>query len=279
MKKKGLLSKETKEDLPKHIGLFLLGILTFYPLFFLIISAFKTNNQFFSNYWLPSWPLHFENFFAARGVLSYLKNSLFYTALNAFIVLFISSLSGYAFSRYEFKGKNFLFMSLMILMMVPGMMLLVPLYSLFASWGWLDTTHGLVLQWSSYEVVVGTFIMRTFFDNIPKEYFEAARLDGASEFRIFYKLALPLARPALGTLAIIDILFTWNAIPWPLVSMFTTSKFPVATGLLTYQNANATNWGVLFAGYTIVSIPLIIVFAFFVDKFIEGLQGGISVNK
>lgn len=270
---------QRRYDIGKRIFLLIIAIPTIYPFLFLVFSSFKSNNQFYENYWFPAFPLHLSNYTEAAEVLTYLVNSIIYSSITVGTVVIISALSGYAFSRFDFVGKRTLFLLLMLLITIPGMLVIVPLYSLMNQWRLLDTGAGLVLVWVSGEVVTGTFVMRTFFNTIPRTYFEAARIDGASEIRIFRSIALPMAKPALGTVAIIDLLFTWNDVPWPLVSMFTRSRFPVAVGMLSYRSSYRTEWGVLFAGYVIVSLPLIIAFFFAVDKFIEGLKGGIAIGK
>jgi ABC-type glycerol-3-phosphate transport system permease component len=127
------------------------------------------------------------------------------------------------------------------------------------------------------EIVFGTFLMRTFFETLPQEYFEAARLDGASEFTLILRIALPLALPALGTLAVLNLLFTWNDLIWPLVVILDDSRLPVSAGILAFGTQYSTNYGATFAAYVIASVPMIVIFAFFSRRFMQGLQGGLSI--
>src|SRR5262249_52823724 len=119
--------------------------------------------------------------------------------------------------------------------------------------------------------------MRTFFETLPKEYFEAARLDGATELHLFYRIALPLATPALSTLGILTLLFSWNDLIWPLIALIDSNRYPIALGVLKFSGSFMTNYGVSFAGYVMASIPLIIIFAFTARRFMAGLQGGLSI--
>ena len=137
--------------------------------------------------------------------------------------------------------------------------------------------HGIVLPWSAGQIVIGTFLMRIFFETLPAEYFEAARLDGASELTLFTRIALPLALPALATLAILDLLFTWNDLIWPLVVTVDYERLPVAVAVLAFDvEFLSPEYGVTYAGFIISIVPLAIVFALTARRFMEGLEGGLG---
>jgi ABC-type glycerol-3-phosphate transport system permease component len=119
--------------------------------------------------------------------------------------------------------------------------------------------------------------MRTFFETMPKEYFEAARLDGASELQLFYRIALPLASPAFSTLGILTLLFCWNDLIWPLIVILDSSKYPIAIGVLAFSSSLGTDFGATFASYVVSSLPLIVIFVFTARRFMTGLQGGLSM--
>ena len=151
------------------------------------------------------------------------------------------------------------------------------MFSIITDLNWNDALQGVVLPWVSVEIVVGTFLMRTFFETLPQEVFEAARLDGANELTLLVRIAIPLAIPALSTLGILNLLFTWNDIIWPLVAIFDSDRFPVSIGVLAFSGQYGTDYGVSFASYVIASLPLIIIFAFTSRRFIDGLSGGLSI--
>ena len=121
--------------------------------------------------------------------------------------------------------------------MIPGILLVIPMFSVIITLDWDDTLQGVVLPWVSVEIVFGTFLMRTFFETLPREYFEAARLDGANEFTLLIRIAVPLAIPAFSTLAILNLLFSWNDIIWPLVAIFDSERLPVSIGVLSFAGA------------------------------------------
>jgi ABC-type glycerol-3-phosphate transport system permease component len=262
----------------QQVVLGFLALLTLYPFAFMLFTSLKTNQQFFSRFWLPSFPLHFENYTrVAPRVLLFIGNSLLYSVPTLLLVLALSLLAGYAFGRFRFRGREALFILMLSLLMLPGVLSLIPLFIQMRDFGWLDTPQGIVLPWVAFELVFATFIMRVFFEKLPKEIFEAARIDGAGQLRVLWGVALPLALPGLGTIAILDVLFSWNDIIWPLVSLFDRDSYPVAIGVLGFQGQYQTEYGPLFAAYTLSCLPLVVFFIFTVRRFIEGFEGGLSL--
>jgi len=270
--------RKTIFEMPKYAGLLFLGFLAFFPLFFIFMTSFKTNQQFYLDFWTPTLPLHFENYIPAFEVVGkFLLNSTVYCGCNMVIVLAVSALSGYAFARYDFPGKEILFFFILALQMIPAVLLYIPLYSLVYTLKWMNKVQALLTYWSPESVVIGTLILRTSFASQPEEIFEAARIEGAGEHTLFFKIALPLALPALGTVAIMDLIFTWNDIMWPLLVISEKHLKPVASGLLAFQGTFYTSYGKLFAGYTLASLPLMVAFIFMVKIFIRGLKGGLEI--
>lgn len=254
------------------------AILTLYPFYFMVMTSLKTNEQFFTHFWSFTFPLHFENYSQVFSrVMAFVINSLMYSIPTLLLVLALSLLAGYAFARFRFFGKEPLFLAMLALMMLPAILTLIPLFVQIRDWGWLNTRHGVILPWTSFQVVFATYIMRVFFERLPEEMFEAARLDGANELRSFFSIALPLALPGLGTIAILNLLFTWNDVIWPLVALLERDMYPIAAGILAFRGQYGTQFGPLFAGYTLASIPLVVFFAFTVRQFIQGMKGGFSV--
>jgi len=267
-----------RHGIPQQLILLFLALLTIYPFYFMSMTSFKDNEQFFKEFWTPAFPLHVENYIRVfPRVAGFIGNSLLYSGPTLVLVCALAMLTGYAFARYRFKGREFLFLAMLSLMMLPGVLTLIPLFAQMRDWQWLGTAQGVILPWTSFQVVFATFVMRVYFEKLPKEVFEAARLDGAGELNLLLRIAVPLALPGLGTIAILNVLFTWNDIIWPLVSVFDRNALPVAAGLLSFRSDFRTEFGPLFAGYTIASVPLIIVFVFTIRKFIRGLEGGLSL--
>lgn len=267
-----------RKDGPLTVVLLFLAVLTYVPFLSVIINSFKDSGQFFTQFWLPTWPLHFENYVKVWPVIS---NSLLNTAIYGFptvvLVLAVSGLTGYAFGRYRFWGKEVIFFLMLALIMLPGILLVIPMFIEIKDLGWISTWQSMVLPWTAVQIPFGMFLMRTFFETIPKEYFEAARLDGASELKLFYRIALPLAMPAFSTLGILTLLFCWNDVIWPLIVLYDNTKYPIALGVLTYSTTTGTDFGATFASYVIASAPLVVIFVFTARRFMAGLQGGLSI--
>lgn len=264
--------------MPLTIALIFLALLTYVPFVSVIINSFKDNKQFFTQFWVPTLPLHFENYSKAWPIISQsILNSLIYSIPTVLLVLLVSGLTGYAFARYRFWGREVIFFLMLILIMLPGILLVIPMFVEIKDMGWINTVQGIVFPWTAVQIPFGMFLMRTFFETMPREYFEAARLDGASELQLFYRIALPLAVPAFSTLGILTLLFTWNDLIWPIITLLDDTRYPIAIGVLRFSGSFSTDFGVTFAGYVLASAPLIVVFFFTARRFMAGLQGGISI--
>ncbi len=267
-----------KAGVPQQLVLLFFAVLTLYPLFFMLAASFKNTEQFYRQFWYLSFPLHFDNYTRTISrLLMYVSNSLVYCSLTLVLSTLLSLLAGYAFARYRFRGRDALFLLLLALLMLPGVLTLAPMFVMIKNWGWLNKIPGVIIPWTAFDIVFGTFVMRTFFEAQPGEIFEAARLDGAGEFRLFLSIAVPLALPGLGTIAITNVLFTWNDIIWPMVTLLDPDKLPIAVGMLAFQGRYQTQYGPLFAGYVIASLPLVFLFIISIRKFIEGLQSGLHI--
>jgi ABC-type glycerol-3-phosphate transport system permease component len=252
------------------------AVIELYPLVFMFIASFKNNRDFYSNFWgLPS-KLRWSNYaFVASDVVAWLRNTLIYSSVNVIVVLTVTSLSGYAFARFEFRFKGLMFSAILVLLMMPGILLVVPMYVMVSKWGLQDSIFSLVLPWTAVEIPIGTLILRRFFETQPLSLFEAGVLDGASELLLFRRIALPLATPALATMAILDVYFTANDLIWPLLVMKSNDRLPVAVGVLSYMGASgAVSWGDVFSVYTLASLPLILIFAFLGKSFADALTQG-----
>ncbi len=253
----------------------LLGIMTFLPFIFAIFISFKSIHQFTHHPFLPTFPLAFENYvFAYRLVIRYIFNSIFVSATAALFVIVIGVLSGYVFARYDFPLKNLLFFFFLALMMIPTVLSLVTRFTLVLNLGLRDTYWGLIIPYISGGQIIVIFVSRTFFENIPNSLFESAKIDGAGDLAMLYKIAIPLSRAIIWTLVIMNIISTWNAILWPLVIINKVELMPISIGLLHFKGQTQSNIGAMMAGYLMASIPLLLVFAFASKQFVRGLTSG-----
>jgi multiple sugar transport system permease protein/raffinose/stachyose/melibiose transport system permease protein len=232
-------------------------------------------NQFSLAPFRPTLPMHWSNYReAGEIVLPYIFNSVVVSGITCFGVVMIGSLTAYVFASFEFPGRELLYYAILILLMVPGILTLVPSFVVVRDLHLLDTRWALILPWIAGGQVFAIFILRTFYAAMPKDLFEAARIDGAGELAIYARIAVPLSKSILGVVAIFNILGTWNDFLWPLVTISSQDSYPLVLGLYRFQSQYYTVWGPLMAGYVIGTIPLIILFAFTSRLFVQGLAAG-----
>ena len=267
------------EEWAKHAAMLGLVAFVFYPFVMLIMLSLKDNNQFAHQPWLPTFPMHPGNYIAASKLLiRYIGNSLFVSGTSCLGVLLLSSFTAYVFARFRFFGRHLLFCAIISLMMVPGILGLVPTFMIVKNLGLLNTHWALILPYIAGGQVVGIFLLRTFFAAIPEDLFDAAKIDGAGDIRMYRSVALPLCKPMLATIAIISVQTTWNDLIWPLVCLSDDELKTVTIGLLSFQSqvamATTTRWGPLFAGYVVASIPLLLLFLVASRAFVQGLTSG-----
>jgi len=187
-------------------------------------------------------------------------------------MLFIASLSAFTFARMEFFGKEVLFMCVLVVMMIPGVLTLVPSYMLYKSFGLLNSYLVLIIPIIVGGPVFGTFLLRSFFQAIPEEIFNAAKIDGCTDFQLYYKIAIPLCMPILGTLTIMQVMGTWNDYLWPMITIQNEKLLTISAGLiLRFTQIYSTAYTLSFAGYMLASLPLILLFIFANRYYIEGL--------
>jgi ABC-type glycerol-3-phosphate transport system permease component len=249
--------------------------LTFYPFFFLFINSLKNVSQFFMQSWWFSLPLRFGNYGEAWGLIHrYITNSLVVCAVTAAVMLSLSCLAAFVFARFEFPGRNFLFYSILSLLMVPGVLMLVPTFILVSQLKLINTYWVLLLPYIAGSQVMAIYILRGFFANIPEEFFEAARMDGASNLQLLRHVVLPLSKPIIGTLAVLNVLGTWNNFLWPQVTITHPKLSMITNGMYQFYSQYSINYGKMFAGYVISSIPILIVILFTMRTFMKGMTSG-----
>lgn len=203
---------------------------------------------------------HFRRVLSGSSLLRWTLNSFIYSLGTVVLILFLASMAGYAFAKKRFPGREALFWSFLATLMVPLQIYLIPYFILVARLGGIDTYWGLIVP--PLANVQAVFLMRQFIRDLPDELFEAARVDGASDWRIYWQIVLPLTKPALATLGIFVFLWHWNDFLWPLVVAQSDSMRTLTVGLATLQGQNIP-LGQVMAGATISVVPSIIVFALF----------------
>ncbi len=202
----------------------------------------------------------------------YFINSVFIATASTLLTLFFCSLGGYAFAKYQFRGQKILFGILLASMMVPFQVLLVPLFGLMYDIGWLNSYKAIVIPFSVG--AFGVFLMRQFIVTIPSELLDAARIDGCSEFGIYYRIVLPIIKPALGALTIYSFLGSWNGYLWPLIILRDEAKYTLPIGLANLVGIYRQDYGMLMAGTLLSLMPIVILFLAMQREFVQGITLG-----
>ncbi|MDE0608513.1 MAG: carbohydrate ABC transporter permease [Anaerolineaceae bacterium] len=259
-----------------HAILIVLLLLTIIPVLLLLLFSFKNNTQFFSQRFEITLPLYVNNYTRAwnADIGKYMLNSLLYTVGSVALTLVPASLSAYVFARLRFHGKEVLFYMVLGLLMIPGVLTLIPSFILIIDLKLLSTRWAFWLPYAAGGQAFAILVLRTSFAGLPEDLFESARVDGAREIRIFWSIVLPLSLPILGTLALLQANVIWNDLIWPLTINTNPELKPVMAGLMIFTGIFRTEYGPLFAGYVLASLPMIVLFAFTSRLFIRGLMSG-----
>jgi multiple sugar transport system permease protein len=218
----------------------------------------------------------YAKLFATSDILLWLGNTAVVSTVAIVSHIVLCSLAGYGFARLTFRGRNFGFVAIVATIMIPTQLLMIPTYILFSRLGLIDSLGAAIVPWLAS--AFGIFLMRQFFISLPAELEEAALIDGCTRLQVFFRIILPLARPALATLAIFTLLGSWNDLVWPLIAINNDQAFTLQLGITNFQGARRTEWSLLMAGNVIATLPLILFFMFAQKQFIatmsfSGLKG------
>jgi ABC-type glycerol-3-phosphate transport system permease component len=252
-----------------------IAFLGLFPFAFALIGSLKDDAQFARTYWLPVLPLHWENYSNAWSQISiYWLNSVIVATVTTVSILVLGSISGFVFARYEFPGRDLLFFLIIILLAVPGVVNLVPLFLLVKELHIINTLWALIVVYTVASLFVTIYILRNAVRAINDELFEAARVDGASGPQIYLHIVLPLSIPAMGTVIMITLTQVWNEYVWAFLAIADPNHRTIGTGLQFYTNEMTTSYGPLFAGYILASLPLLLAFAITARYYVAGIQAG-----
>ncbi|MDQ0233433.1 carbohydrate ABC transporter permease [Metabacillus malikii] len=257
----------------------IVSIIALFPIFSLIISSFRPSSELMRNGMSLTFNLSELNlnnyvyiFTEASKYWQWYGNSLIISGLTIVLSLFFSSMVGYALAAYDFRGRNFIFVLVLFIIMVPFEILMLPLYKLMISMGLIDTYTSVMLPLIVAPIAV--FFFRQYALGLPKELMDAARIDGATEYGIFFKIMMPLMLPSFAAMAILQGLNSWNNFLWPLLVLRSNDMFTLPIGLATLLTPYGNNYDVLIAGSVMTIIPIVILFIFFQRYFVSGLTVG-----
>ncbi|MFC0525843.1 carbohydrate ABC transporter permease [Pontibacillus salicampi] len=247
------------------------GVLVSIPFIWMISSSFKPESEVLAipPTIIPENPTieHYINLFTNMNFAVYLRNTLI-VVLFSFVGLLFNAMAGYGFAKYSFKGREKIFYVVLATMMIPGQVTMIPVYLLLNYMGLTNTMTGIVLP--GLAVAFSIFLFRQFMTTIPTDLLEAARLDGAGEFYIFFRLVMPIAKPIFAVQGILTFIAGWNSFLWPLIIANDESLYTLSVGLSLLQGQYANNFALQMAGAAFMVVPIIIIFAFFQKYIVEG---------
>jgi multiple sugar transport system permease protein len=266
-----------RKDWVKHLFILFFISIELFPLYMMFQVSFKDNSTFIRQPWLPTNPLtwHWENWnFAFHLILPYIANTVFVAVTGTVCSLFLAILGAYFFARHKMPGSGFLWAAFLALMLMPSVVNITPLFMLLKSLKLLNTLWALVFVGVAGGQVFSIFVLRNFIEDLPRDLFEAAEMDGASHLQQVFNVVIPMSGPIIGTLAILSFLGMWNDFLMPLIVLRDKELFTLGVGLIYLDGEYVKQWGQIMAAYFVASIPLIIVFLFTMRLFVRGLSAG-----
>lgn len=271
--------KREKFDIVSNIIVVFFALLSLFPIYWLFTSSFKNSADVVKMPpdWFPT-SFNYSNYvdvFSNQPALKWTMNSFIVATASTIGLVIVSSLAAYAFSKLKFKFKNIIFVIFISSLMVPKEVLIVPLFRLIQDFEMVNTLSGMI--YPNIATAFGVFMLKGFFDTIPDSLREAAKMDGANEWTVFYKIMLPLVKPGIGALFILHFVQVWNDYLWQLVVGQETNAKTLMVGIATLMQDLNPNFAYKMAGATVAAIPMIIIFIFFQRYFTKGISiGGVK---
>jgi multiple sugar transport system permease protein len=252
------------------------AIIVSIPFLWMLSTSLKADHQIMTSelVWIPN-PVRWQNYLDAVTYIPYflyLKNTVFVSVISVIGVLMAASMSAYAFAKLRAPGSNLLFVLLLSSMMLPGQVTMIPVFVLFRNLGWYNSLKALTVPAFLGGGAFNIFLLRQFFMGIPNEIIEAAKIDGCSYWGIYWRIMLPLGKPALTTVALFTFIGTWNDFMSPLIYLQDQSLYTIALGLQFFQSLHSTEYALLMAAALLTSLPIVILFFFGQEHFIRGVN-------
>lgn len=236
------------------------GLIMITPLFYMFSTSLKSSAQVYDLQLIPRNPT-LDNYVAALAdgrFMRWMLNSMIIAVTVTVSNIFFDSLVGYTLAKFRFRGRYFIFLAILSTLMIPTEMLVIPWYLMSSKLGWLDSYWGIMFP--GMMTAFGTFLMKQFFEGVPDDFLEAARIDGLNEFTIWWKVAMPLVTPAISALAIFTFLGNWTAFFWPLIVTTSNELYTIPVGISSFSDAQDTRWEMIMTGAALATIPTLLVF-------------------
>ncbi|MGJ3262801.1 MAG: carbohydrate ABC transporter permease [Salinarimonas sp.] len=252
--------------------LFIGGVVMVTPLLFMFSTSLKTAGQVYDLRLIPASPTlaNYVEVLSDGRFLRWFLNSTLVAVAVTLSNLFFDSLVGYTLAKFRFRGRMIVFIAILSTLMIPTEMLVIPWYLMASQLGWLDTYWGIMFP--GMMTAFGTFLMKQFFEGVPDDFLEAARIDGLNEFQIWWKVAMPLVTPALSALAIFTFLGNWTAFFWPLISVTSRELYTLPVGLSSFAVEQSIQWEMIMTGAALATIPTLLVFVALQRYIVRGVM-------
>ena len=268
--------KKEPFDIVSNIFVTFFAVLSLFPLYWLFTSSLKNSADVVKMPpdWLPKTVTlsNYFDVFSSQPALRWTYNSLVVSLVSTLALIIVSCLAAYAFSKLKFKGKNILFILFISSLMVPKEVVIVPLFRIVQELGMVNSLHGMI--WPNVATAFGVFLLKGFFDGIPDSLRESARIDGASELKVLYQIMLPIVKPGIGALFILNFVQVWNDYLWQLVVGQENEVKTLMVGVATLMQDLNPNFAYKMAGATVAAIPMLIIFLLFQSYFTRGISVG-----
>ena len=251
--------------------LFLGGVLMVMPIIYMLSTSMKWPHEIYNVSLFPAEP-HLENYtyvLQDGRFYGWFVNSLIIATITTISAVLFDSLVGYTLCKFRFPGRYIVFIAILSTLMIPTEMLVIPWYLMSQQFGWLDTTWGIMFP--GLMTAFGTFLMKQFFETIPKDLDEAALIDGCSYFKMFWKIFLPISKPALAAVAIYTFQGSWNEFLWPVIVTVSEDMYTLPLGMASLRSELLTDWPLLMAGTILISLPTLAIFIYFQKYFVQGV--------
>ena len=261
-----------------HLVLLPLSIIMVLPFVWMLLTSFMTDTEI--NRIPPTlWPHHlnmggYKLVLASSDFPYWFLNSLIVSGAAVIAQLVLCSLAGYAFARIQFRGSSVMLILLLATALIPIQLTVIPTFEIFHDIGLINTLGALIVP--QLTSALGIYLMYSFFQSFPRELEEAGRIDGCSRLQVFWKIVLPLARPALAALGIITFIYAWNDLFWPLIAITSSHTFTVQVGLTTFQGEHVTHWSQVMAGTVLTTVPVLLVFLIGQRRFVQAITGAVK---
>lgn len=248
------------------------GLIMITPLFYMFSTSLKSSAQIYDLRLIPANPTldNYAKALADGSFMRWMLNSAIVAITVTLSNVFFDSLVGYTLAKFRFRGRYLVFLAILSTLMIPTEMLVIPWYLMSSSLGWLDSYWGIMFP--GMMTAFGTFLMKQFFEGVPDDFLEAARIDGLNEFTIWWKVAMPLVTPAISALAIFTFLGNWTAFFWPLIVTTSNDLYTIPVGISSFSDAQDTRWEMIMTGAALATIPTLVVFLLLQRFIVRGVM-------